>query len=198
MDKQDFVQRFQYQSLEPSTHRFKFPRAVKESAVLIPLCQASPDSNELSILLTKRASHLKHHPGQVSFPGGKVEESDESKVDTALREAEEEIGLARQQINVIGQLRDYHTITGFNITPIIGLVEGTMALDIDHNEVAQVFTVPLTHFINRKNHTKLATYHRGFKHFVHFIPYQEHQIWGATAAIIADLVAHLSPEPAGV
>ena len=201
MNKQDFVQKFQLQPLEPPTHRFVFPRQLKEAAVLIALhVETSEDkahqSDELSVVLTKRASHLKHHAGQISFPGGKVEHSDSSKAETALREAEEEIGLNRDQVKVLGQLTDYHTITGYNVTPVVGVINGDLDLAIDHNEVAEVFTVPLSHFIDTRNHTKVATYHRGDKYFVHFMPYQSHHIWGATAAIIADLVAHLSQQPA--
>ena len=214
MNKQDFIQKFQLQPLEPSGHTFVFPHKVKEAAVLIALCEtkkgetntdkinnteAGDDKAQhepsLSVVLTKRASHLKHHAGQISFPGGKVENSDRSKAETALREAEEEIGLDRQQVTIIGQLSDYHTITGFNVTPVVGVISGEVNLTIDENEVAEVFTVPLKHFIDGNSHTKLPMYHRGHKHYVHFMPYQEHQIWGATAAIIADLVAHLLPQP---
>ncbi|WP_448554583.1 CoA pyrophosphatase [Thalassotalea montiporae] len=210
MNKQDFIQKFQLQPLEPSSQTFVFPSKLKEAAVLIALCEMNKgevsnaevasdkaqDELSLSVVLTKRASHLKHHAGQISFPGGKVESSDTSKAETALREAEEEIGLNRQQVTVLGQLSDYHTITGFNVTPVVGVISGDFDLSIDENEVAEVFTVPLKHFIDGDSHTKLPMYHRGHKHYVHFMPYQEHQIWGATAAIIADLVAHLMPQPA--
>ena len=197
MDKQNFLQKFQYQTLETPQHRFVFPHQLKQAAVLIPLIE---QAGELSVLLTKRASHLKHHAGQISFPGGKVEASDSSRADTALREAEEEIGLARRHVNILGQLKDYHTITGYNVTPIVAMVNVPLDLNIDltidSNEVAEVFTVPLSHFIDTNNHTKVATYHRGNKHFVYFMPYQHHQIWGATATILADLAAHLAPQPA--
>ncbi|NMP33190.1 CoA pyrophosphatase [Thalassotalea sp. M1531] len=188
MDKGTFVRKFKLHTLEASLHEFRYPRSVKEAAVLIPLIEVN---RQLSVILTRRATHLKHHAGQISFPGGKVEPSDLSATDTALREAEEEIGLVQAHVQTLGQLKPYHTITGYNVIPIVGLVDNQTSFNIDENEVAEMFTVPLSHFIDKDNHTKVATYHKGNKHHVYFMPYQNHNIWGATAAMLADLVAHI-------
>lgn len=189
MNKQAFLNKFQLQPLAPSLHQFKFSRKVKNAAVLVPIVE---QHNELFILLTKRAEHLTHHPGQISFPGGKVEKTDNSLTHTALREAKEEVGLNTDNVSVLGQLAPYHTVTGFNITPVVGLITEPLALQIDTSEVEEVFLVPLTHFINQKNHTTVAMHHQGKIHHVYYMPYQHYNIWGATAAIIADLVLHLN------
>ncbi|WP_448211158.1 CoA pyrophosphatase [Colwellia sp. MEBiC06753] len=188
MDKSAFLQKFNLNQLAGSLHSFRYHDKLKEAAVLVPLIE---QQGELAVIFTRRASHLKHHGGQISFPGGKVEPNDKSLIDTALRESNEEIGLLGQDIDIIGQLKPYQTITGFNITPIIGLLNTEPHFAIDQNEVAEVFTVPLQHFIQGNSHTHVAMYHKGKKHKVHFFPYQKYNIWGATAAMLADLVAHL-------
>ena len=184
MTKDEFVQRFQMQLLPVSTHKFRSPDKLKSAAVLIPIVISH---GQLEILLTKRASHLTHHPGQISFPGGKVEPSDQNIIATALRETEEEIGLKPENIQVLGQLKSYQTISGYEITPIVAFARKSDNYQFDDNEVAEVFHVPLSHFLLREHHIKVPFYHKGKSHHVHFMPYQNYNIWGATAAILHDL-----------
>lgn len=188
MRRLEFVNRFQLNNLQPSFHRFIYPKAVKDAAVLIPLVE---NDNELNVLLTRRAEHLKHHPGQVSFPGGKVEQYDESYAAAALREAHEEIGLPQENVTILGQLKPYHTISGYVVTPIVGLIQQPDVFIQDDNEVAEIFQVPLQHFINLDNHYQVETYYRGKAHSVNFMPYKHYNIWGATAAMMIDLVHHI-------
>jgi len=191
MTKNEFLKSFQLSHLSKSAQQDKLltqPNQLIESAVLLALCEIN---GQLAVLLTKRASHLKHHPGQVSFPGGKVEKTDSNIVATALREAQEEIGLTHENIKVIGQLHPYQTITGFKITPIIAFIDQLQHYQLDKNEVDEVFHVPLSHFLNIKKHISINVQHNTGNQAVHFMPYKHHNIWGATAAIIKDLVAHL-------
>ena len=122
------------------------------ASVLIPLV-ARPEG--LTMLLTRRTDHLSTHAGQISFPGGRAEEVDSSPVDTALREEQEEIGLARRHVEIIGQLPDYLTGTGYHVTPVVGLLTPPFALTADAGEVAEIFEVPLAHLMNGANHQRL-------------------------------------------
>lgn len=144
----------------------------------------------LQVLLTLRAPHLHHHPGQVSFPGGRVEPTDRSPPDTALRETEEEIGLPRDRIEVLGQLPRYHTISGFAITPVVGLVTPPFALRADPLEVAEVFEAPLSFLLDARNRERRAIDYRGQWREYEVTVYQGRVIWGATAGILVSLGAH--------
>lgn len=157
------------------------------AAVLVPLVRR-PDG--LSVLLTVRAPHLHHHPGQVSFPGGRVEPTDRSPHDTALRETEEEIGLARERVELLGQLPRYHTISGFAITPVVGLVTPPFALRIDHVEVSEVFEVPLHYLLDASNRECRAIDYQGRRREYAATVYQGRVIWGATAGILVSLGVH--------
>ena len=161
---------------------------LKQAAVLIPLFEKN---QQLHILFTLRASHLKHHAGQVSFPGGKVEPTDTNLIATALREAEEEIGLMADNCQILGQLNSYQTKTGFQVHPIVALISCPNNFNIDENEVAEVFSVPLRFIINKKNHFTIISQINGRKHPVTFMPYQHYNIWGATAAMLKDLSTHI-------
>jgi len=165
------------------------PQNLTQSAVLIALFEKD---GQLQILLTKRAEHLKHHAGQVCFPGGKVEERDKNHTDTALREANEEIGLNPEVCQVVGQLHPYQTISGYSITPVIGLLNEEPNLLIDENEVAEIFQVPLQHFLTTNDHHIVIAHKSGKSHKVHFLPYKHYNIWGATAVMLKDLVAHIN------
>lgn len=154
------------------------------AAVLVPVVA---HARELSILLTKRTAHLHHHPGQISFPGGRVEESDSSPVDTALRETEEEIGLYSRHVELLGALPDYFTGTGFRITPVVGLVHPPFELKLDAFEVAEAFEVPLSHFLDPANHQRHSMVHEGRLRYYHAMPYKDYYIWGATAGILMSL-----------
>jgi 8-oxo-dGTP pyrophosphatase MutT (NUDIX family) len=156
----------------------------KPAAVLLPLVLRD---DAPSVLLTKRTEHLHHHPGQISFPGGRVEQGDASPIDTALRETEEEIGLNRRHIELIGTLPDYLTGTGFRVTPVVGLVTPPFELTLDAFEVAEAFEVPLSHFLDPANHEQHSIIHEGRLRHFHAMPYQGYFIWGATAGIIMSL-----------
>ena len=165
---------------------------LKPSAVLVPITELD---GELHLILTKRALHLKHHPGQISFPGGKVEPNDRNEIETALRETEEEIGIAPSSIDVLGTLPYYQTLTGFQITPVLAFVNQPIDFITDHNEVAEVFQVPLNHFLEQKNHYSFEVLHRNRQQLVHYLPYKHYNIWGATAAIIKGLIYQLDHQP---
>ena len=191
MTEEEFIQRFQMQALPASAHKFRYSHKLKSAAVLIPIVS---HQGQLEVLLTKRASHLTHHPGQISFPGGKVELFDVDITATALRETQEEIGLQSACINVLGQLKPYQTISGYEITPIVAIVSNSSSYQIDENEVSEVFQVPLSHFLQRQHHVQVPVFHRGEHHNVYFMPYQQYNIWGATAAILHDLSVLLNQD----
>lgn len=196
MQKIDFLSRFQLNTLVNTnkplfSNNNKVSNNNKEAAVLIPLFERD---NQLHVLLTLRASHLKHHAGQVSFPGGKVEPKDKDLIETALREAEEEIGLSRDNCNVLGQLQSYQTLTGFRIKPIVAITPENYVYQMDKNEVAEIFSVPLAFFLNINNHFTVNSQLNGNPHPVTFMPYLHYNIWGATAAILKGLASHLSVE----
>lgn len=154
------------------------------AAVLIPLVQRAEG---LTILLTTRTAHLSSHAGQISFPGGRSEVFDASPVDTALRETEEEVGLARSHIEVLGSLPDYLTGTGFRVTPVVGLVTPPFALRADPGEVAEVFEVPLAFLMNGLNHQRLSVELPGGRRSFYAMPYERFYIWGATAGMLRNL-----------
>ncbi|MGL1956708.1 MAG: CoA pyrophosphatase [Colwellia sp.] len=202
MTRDDFLFRFHLHKVSQSCHNYQHHSPLKPAAVLIGLIdnKDSTDSNNsnklestgLQVLLTKRASHLKHHPSQISFPGGKVEPNDKCLVTTALREAQEEIGLSPQAVTVIGQLPAYETISGYHVTPIIAIIAKGQRYKKDNNEVAEIFQVPLTHFLSQKNHHTVTGSRNGQNLNIHFMPYKHYNIWGATASMLKDLVNQLS------
>ena len=191
MTKDEFLLRFNLLQLTESEHNYQHHLPLRSAAVLIALVESEIDGS-LQVLLTKRASHLRHHPSQVSFPGGKVEQTDTSLIDTALREAFEEVGLSRQAITVVGQLPPYQTISGFHVTPVVAIVASAQAYQMDENEVAEIFQVPLQHFLTTDKHHVFVASKNGKKHNVHFMPYKHYHIWGATAVMLKDLVAHIN------
>lgn len=156
----------------------------RPAAVLVPLVLGRDDP---AILLTRRTDHLHHHPGQISFPGGRVEAQDSTPVDTALRETEEEIGLDRRHVELLGALPDYYTGTGFRVTPVVGLVHPPFELRLDAFEVAEAFEVPLRHFLDPANHQRHSLMHEGRERQFHAMPYKDYFIWGATAGILMSL-----------
>jgi 8-oxo-dGTP pyrophosphatase MutT (NUDIX family) len=159
---------------------------VRQAAVLMPIVLRASGP---TILLTQRDPDLTDHPGQISFPGGRVEEYDASPIETALRETEEEIGLARKHIEIIGQLPLYQTGTGYCVAPIIGLVTPPFDLQPDVREVAEVFEVPLTFLMDGSHHQHHTVRLPGqtARRTFYSMPYQHHFIWGATAAMIRNL-----------
>lgn len=162
-------------------------RDLRPASVLIPLIKRA---DSWHVILTKRASHLKHHGGQVSFPGGKVE-AGETGLIAALREAEEEIGLPRTAVSMIGAIDVHETVTNFAVTPFIGVVNEFEAV-IDAGEVEEVFEVPLDFLMNAENMTVQGRNWYGHRRRYYTIPYGPYYIWGATARMIkvlADRVA---------
>lgn len=166
------------------------PDLPRAAAVLVPLvCRDAG----LSVLLTERTAHLTSHAGQVAFPGGRTEPSDASPVATALRETEEEIGLHRSHIEVLGAMPQYLTGSGFVVTPVVGLVEAAHTLTLDDNEVAEAFEVPLAFLMDPANHQRrLYRWSDGGERSFFAMPWRgpdgaEHFIWGVTAAMIRNL-----------
>jgi 8-oxo-dGTP pyrophosphatase MutT (NUDIX family) len=154
------------------------------AAVLIPIVQKD---DHLSVLLTKRAEHLNDHAGQISFPGGRKEDSDIDLKHTALREAHEEIGLHHHHVEYLGHLPDYFTITGYQVTPIVGLVSSVEELVPDTNEVAEIFEVPLSFLMNPANHQVREWVGPDGRRRFYAMPYESKFIWGATAGMLRNL-----------
>ncbi len=153
---------------------------VRPAAVLIPVV----DHPEPTVLLTQRAAHLNEHAGQISFPGGKIDATDASPLDAALREAEEEIGLQRDFIDPVGYLDLYATGFGFRILPTVARVRPGFTLTINHSEVDDAFEVPLSFLMNPANHQVHSKEFRGMERFYYAMPFAERYIWGATAGIL--------------
>ena len=154
------------------------------AAVLIPLIIYE---NELKILLTQRTAHLYDHPGQISFPGGRCDPQDNSAIDTALREAEEEIGLPSDRVEVLGSLPHYLTITGYQVTPVVSLVHAGHAYKPDEFEVADIFEVPMEYLMNPHHHEqRMWQSPQGYRRF-YAMPYENKFIWGATAGMLRNL-----------
>ena len=148
--------------------------------------------DEPSVLLTQRNPDLKDHPGQISFPGGRVEQQDRSPADTALREAEEEIGLDPACVEVVGYLPAYRTVTGFLVTPVVAIVTPPVDLRPDPDEVAEVFEVPLSFLLDSANHKRHTIQLQGKVRDFFAVPYGDRFIWGATAGIILGLARLVS------
>lgn len=156
-------------------------RRLTPAAVLIPLVD-HPEG--LSVVLTKRAAHLKHHAGQISFPGGRLEQCDEGPAAAALRETKEEIGLEQERVEIVGYLGNYLTITGYSVTPVVGIVQPGFSLDIDETEVEEAFEVPLDYLFERTNALRREKRFLGVRVPYYEIPYRRHNIWGATAGML--------------
>jgi 8-oxo-dGTP pyrophosphatase MutT (NUDIX family) len=163
--------------------------ALRPAAVLVPLVD---HARGMSVLLTQRTAHLSAHAGQISFPGGRVEEHDPNAVAAALRETEEEVGLSRDRVSVIGRLDTYVTGTGFEITPIVGIVAPPLALAIDPFEVAEAFEVPLTFILDRRNHQRIERTVGARRRCYFVLPFEGRNIWGATAGILVNLAEVLA------
>ena len=161
-----------------------YPASPKPAAVLVPIV----DRDEgLTVLLTQRSAQLKNHAGQISFPGGRIEASDDGPGFAALRETEEEVGLSRDFIQIAGYLDPHVVLTGFWITPVVGFVRPGFTLKLDSREVDSVFEVPLTHLLDEANHLWRERRIGDRSVQVYDIPFGSHRIWGATAGILMAL-----------
>jgi 8-oxo-dGTP pyrophosphatase MutT (NUDIX family) len=155
-----------------------------EAAVLLPLID---HARGMTVLLTQRTAHLKSHAGQISFPGGRFEDGDHSPEATALRETEEEIGLPREHIEVVGRLGARRTGTGFRVIPVVGLIDPPMPIAPDPNEVAEVFEVPLDFVIDPANHRFETRLHGGVERQFYAMTFDDYYIWGLTARLLVNL-----------
>lgn len=158
------------------------------AAVLVPIIE-HPQGE--TVLLTRRTEHLNNHAGQVSFPGGRVEEADAGPIETALRETHEEIGLHSSHVEIVGGLDIYETGTGFSVTPVVGLVEPGFTLTLDEFEVAEAFEVPLEFLLDPANHKLKTGVWKGIERQYWVMPYKHHEIWGATAGMLINLYQKL-------
>lgn len=154
------------------------------AAVLVPLVQRA---SGLTLLLTQRTAHLRDHAGQISFPGGRCEEYDTTLIDTAVREAREEVGLEREQLEILGFLPEYRTLTGFRISPAVALVQPPLNLKLDDFEVAEVFEVPLAFVLKRENFQRHQIEYAGKMRDYYALSWKGYFIWGATAGMLMSL-----------
>jgi len=159
---------------------------LRRAAVLVPIVRR-PEG--LSVLLTRRTAHLSNHPGQVSFPGGRAEADDSSAIETALRESEEEIGLLRRHVEIIGVLPDHATASSYLVTPVIALVTPPFELRADPGEVAEIFEVPLAFLMDGAHHQRMSfdLPDGGGRRSFYAMPYGRFFIWGATAGMLRNL-----------
>jgi 8-oxo-dGTP pyrophosphatase MutT (NUDIX family) len=166
---------------------------LRRASVLVPLIDRA---DGLTVLLTERTQHLTDHAGQIAFPGGRQEPEDVDEIDAALRETEEEIGLPRGFVRVIGRLDTYVTSTRFSVTPVVGLIRPPFPLRPDPHEVADVFEVPLSFIADPVNHERRSReFHGRTRHF-YVLPFEQRYIWGATAGMLVNLARRLAPDPA--
>jgi 8-oxo-dGTP pyrophosphatase MutT (NUDIX family) len=163
----------------------------RPAAVLVPIVER-PDG--LTILLTRRTDHLHDHAGQVSFPGGRIEPDDPDPETAALREAEEEVGLCRNKVRLAGRLDTWRTGTGYEIVPVVGLVDPDHRLTLDPFEVAASFEVPLSFILDPANHRLESRFWKGMDRKFYVLPYLEWYIWGATAGMLVNLARTLTLE----
>lgn len=164
---------------------------LRRAAVLVPLVQ-HPDG--LTVLLTQRSAHLTDHAGQISFPGGRIEDTDPDPERAALREAWEEVGLDPARVELVGRLDRWETTTGFEIVPVVGLVHPPLDLKPDPFEVAEAFEVPLDFLVDPGNCERRSREVRGAQRWFYVLPYQGRNIWGATAGMLVNLAQVLTAD----
>lgn len=162
---------------------FAVMKPARPAAVLVPIIAR----RELTVLFTQRPHTMPTHAGQISFPGGKVEKDDLDHAAAALREAEEEIGLTSRYVEALGFLDTYRTGTGFNVVPLVAIVQPDFVLRVDEREVAEAFEVPLAFLMNEANHQKHTRPWQGRERHFYAMPYAERYIWGATAGMLKNM-----------
>lgn len=194
--KRDFVQRFSIQRChqydKAATQRARLAtqnkKTLKPAAVMVALVERQ---NDLFLLLTRRSAHLKHHPSQICFPGGRAELSDKDKIDTAFREMEEEIGVKANRQDVLGQLMPLNTVSGYHVTPIVGFIDADYQPQLNKDEVSDLFELPLS-FLLRPDAIKSQHFSvKGENVLAYATTYQQHFIWGITAHILYSLNQHI-------
>lgn len=163
-------------------------RKLRAAGVLVAVTQIKGVAH---LILTKRSSALQHHPGQIAFPGGKRDDTDPDVTFTALREAHEEIGLPPEQVTVLGHLSEHETVTAFNVTPVLAIVNGSFDIKPEPGEVEEVFTVPLAHVLNPDNYVIESRRWLGERRHYFAVPYGPYYIWGATARMLRALAARM-------
>lgn len=193
--RERIIEVFDGPGLSPNAHaaRNKWPAPTEEvdgmrlrsAAVLVPLVD-HPDG--MTVLFTQRTDSLPAHAGQISFPGGGLQDGDRSPEDTALRETEEEIGVARTHIELVGRLKAHDTRTGYRVLPVVGLLDPPLSTVADPSEVAAIFEVPLAFILDPANHRLETHPDGGADRQYRAVPYGEHYIWGLTARVLFDLL----------
>lgn len=181
------------QSLEPIStvnewSHHKREDGLNNAAVLVPLVKR----DQWQVLLTKRTDHLHHHPGQVSFPGGRADAIDVSPLHTALRETQEEVGIEQELIELVGVIEPFMTVTDFNVIPIVGFVDPRFELKIDTFEVAEVFEVPLSLLMDLSCYQRKEIFWQGKNRLYWELMYNGYQIWGATAGMLYEFASRLN------
>lgn len=161
---------------------------LRRAAVLCPVIERPSGA---AVILTRRSAHLKAHAGQISFPGGKIDSDDKTPLCAALREADEEIGLVPQMVEILGQLDQYDTRTGFLVTPFVGIVDPRFVASPDPGEVEEVFEVPLSFLMDPANHRQARLMARGRTGLFTEMVFGQYRIWGATAAMLRDLAERI-------
>jgi 8-oxo-dGTP pyrophosphatase MutT (NUDIX family) len=166
---------------------------LRPAAVLVPLFERD---GKASLLFTIRTDHLEHHSGEISFPGGASEATDADLIATACRETEEEIGVRRDSIEILGRMDDFYSIYGYHVVPVVGIIPPPETLQIDVGEISAVFEAPVEFFRNPKVHHVEDWTHRGRNHPVDFYRFGKHVIWGLTAAILRQFLSIAEPATA--
>ncbi len=172
----------------PGHPRLKRSEPLRDAAVLIPVIDRGAQA---TVLLTKRAETLRSHTGQVAFPGGRIDSGDRSAEFAALRETDEEVGLGREFIEVIGRMPDYVSGSGYRIAPVLSIVRPGFSLALNHDEVDAAFEVPLGFLMDPANHRRDSRFWNDLEWFFYEMPYDGQRIWGVTAGIIRTLYERL-------
>jgi 8-oxo-dGTP pyrophosphatase MutT (NUDIX family) len=170
-------------------HLWRSPEHIRPAAVLVPVVRRD---GGLTVLFTRRTAHLHDHAGQISFPGGRAEPGDRSAAETALRESSEEIGLEPGRVEILGELHQYVTVTGYRVSPVVGLATPPLALKPDDFEVAEVFEVPLRFLLDPSNHQRNRVINEGRERIYFAVPYGQYYIWGATAGMLMNFYGFLT------